>query len=473
MDFAHIYSNLTTPAAFYYGGGDLLISNTSPDQGVSFITGFTFDETLNATTVIGSQPGTDGTRLIMIMVPPGTPLNNLTPLVTCAEGSFISSPAPAALPTSPTPGYTKGEIDFTNPTIWTAQAKNGAVQQYTVVVSQTPVPPAEKRITYFFFEEFPTHPAIIDQTNWTINVIVPSGTKTSNSTYALTPIVSFIGDHIAYDDGSEAAISGDGLDSPMAFSPSPTLRVYAVDNSYEDYAVLVLEALNTDAKISRFAFDGYPDAIADESNNPSTDENFVDNGTPDGDGYYPIQVTLPYGVSLKTLKPLINYIGQFVTPNSGVTQNFSGPVNYMVTAWDTTTTQKYKVTVKNKPANANAGIFDFRVTNVPNAKVVIGEKPRQDGKIPIVIQVPFGTNDRTMVAGITLSSPDAQIHPFVSGAYDPIAPANGVIIPFGNNGNTKEAVYRVTAQDGTIQDYVAVVSAGGQYYYVEDRKSVV
>jgi hypothetical protein len=103
LDFAHIYSNLTTPAPFYYGGGDLYISNTSPDSGVSFITGFTFDETPNATTVIGSEPGVDGTRMIMIMVPNTADLTDLTPSVTTAAGSVITSPLPATQPTSAAP----------------------------------------------------------------------------------------------------------------------------------------------------------------------------------------------------------------------------------------------------------------------------------------------------------------------------------------------------------------------------------
>jgi hypothetical protein len=71
-----------------------------------------------------------------------------------------------------------------------------------------------------------------------------------------------------------------------------------------------------------------------------------------------------------------------------VEQNFSIPVDYTVTSWSGTASKKYTVTVTTKPANADTGIFDFVITNVPKAKVVIGTKPRADGKIPIVIQVP-------------------------------------------------------------------------------------
>jgi hypothetical protein len=141
-------------------------------------------------------------------------------------------------------------------------------------------------------------------------------------------------------------------------------------------------------------------------------------------------------------------------------------VYYTATADDNSTQKIYKVTITNEGPNSNTGILDFWVTNVPNAKVVVGQKARQDGKIPIVIQVPYGTGEKTMIAGITLSNPLSQIHPVDNST----APADGAVIPFANNGNPKEAVYRVTAQDNvTTQDYVAVVSEGGQYYYVDGK----
>jgi hypothetical protein len=467
LDLAHIYSNLSTPAPFYYGGGDIYISNTSPDSGASFITGFTFTETPNAATVIGSEPGLDGTRMIMIMAPAGTDLTQLTPIVTCAEGAVITSPLPATQPTqsTPKPGYDQGEIDFSNPTIWTAQAKNGAVQKYTVVVSKTAGAPEEKLITYFFFKEYPACPAVIDQVSGTITVVVPFGTKAGSAPYYnFIPVISFVGTKVVFDDdidpsNGETELNCDGTDAAADYeiSSTPILRVYASDNTRKNYAVFVLEAANTEAEITHFAIDGYPDRVASIAT------------TPDGNGDYPITLTLPYGVSLKDRTPLIQYKGKTLNPASGIRQNFSGPIYYTVTAQDNST-KTYQVTITNDAPDKNTGIFDFRVTNVPNAKVVIGQKPRQDGKIPIVIQVPFGTDETNMIAAITLSSSAAHIHPFVNGSPSTTAPANGAVIPFGNAGNAKEAVYRVTAEDGvTTQDYVALVSAGGQYYYVDGK----
>jgi hypothetical protein len=432
MDIAHVYSNLTTAGSFHYGGGDLFVSNTSPDSGSAFITGFTFAETPNATTVIGSVPGTDGTRLIMIMVPPDTNLAGLTPLVETAEGASITSPLPqSAASGDPNPFYGQGEIDFTNPSVWTAQAKNGAVQQYTVVVSTAAVTDQEKSITYFFFKNYANYPGIIDQSAAAITVTLPYGTPLNS----LTPIISIIGQKVLKSDGG--ALGADSFSSPRGF------KVYATENdpSPKEYTVTVTVAQNNEAEIVKFVIDGYPDVTA-----------VIDQGASGEAGS--ITAELPYGVSLANLSPLIQYKGKTLEPGSGTPQNFNVPVSYAVSA-ENGTQKTYQVKLTNKSGDADTGIFDFVITNVPAAKVVIGQKPRADGKIPIVIQVPYMTDEKNLIPAITLRSPTSRIDP-----------VSGKAIPFGNADNNQEAVYTVTAQGGAVQKYVVVVSAGGQYYYV-------
>jgi hypothetical protein len=434
MDMAHVYSNLTTAGAFYYGGGDLLVSNASPDSGAAFITKFTFTETPHATTVIGGVPGTDGRRLIMVMVPSKKANNDpidlakLTPVVECAPGSVITSPAPR-------PGvqpYGQGEIDFTNPTLWTAQAKDGAVQQYTVVVSKAPDNSPDKRITYFFFEGYADSPGIIDEGNKTIRVVLPH-TTTAISSLTLSPVISIIGEKVWWIDGGSA-------EQPITSynSVTPTkFRVYAANGTSQDYAVTVEVAGDGEAQITQFVVDGYPDADIRINETAGT-----------------ITGELPYGVSLVNLTPLIQYRGKTLSPVSGAVQNFGVPVYYTVTA-ESGVKKTYTVTLGNKPANSDTGIFDFVITNVSAAKVVIGQKARSDGKIPIVIQVPYGTDEKNLIPAITLRSPASSI-----------SPGSGIKIPFGNAGNNQEAVYTVTAQGGASQQYVAVVSEDTQYYYV-------
>ncbi|MDR1307304.1 MAG: right-handed parallel beta-helix repeat-containing protein [Treponema sp.] len=477
-DAAHIYSTLTTPAAFHYGGGDLFLSNTSPDSGAAFITGFTFTETPNATTVIGSEASADGTRLIMIMVPADADPKHLTPQVTCADGSFIVSPAKRVPPAEP---YLQGEIDFSNPTIWTAQAKNGATQRYTVVV--TVASSTDCLITEFSVKkgadgsDIPGSTALIDQKNGAISVVVPNGTKVGVN-YSLRTVFAFIGNRVVTvnDDETETPLTSGSSTLNFKDSEPPLLRVYAntePNSPKKDYALLVTEAVSTTALITRFAVEGYPDIQLTEGFG-------IDSAPAVGT----ITGKLPYGVSRANLKPLIQFTGKSIEPLSGTVQNFTAPVLYTVTAWDGSTKKTYQVKLTNEEGNTNTGIFDFEITyllikEIPYeseekpyvppkpytgttpAKVVIGQKARADGKIPIVIQVPYNTDERRLIPKITLAGSGSAISP------NPVigVPLTGAI-PFGNGGNSQEAVYTVTSQAGTTQDYVVVVSAGGRYLYV-------
>ncbi|MDR1287809.1 MAG: autotransporter adhesin family protein [Treponema sp.] len=464
-DLAHIYSNLSTPAPFFYGAGDLYISNTSPDSGASFITGFTFTQTPNATTVIGSEPGVDGTRMIMIMVLPGTGLTDLRPVVTCAEGSFTTSPAPPqGTPLGLPNPVTYEAMDFTNPMVWTAQAKNGAVQKYTVVVSAKPVN-LDKSITYLFFDGYAGFPGIINQDtgggDGAIDVTLPYTALTS----PITPVISIIGKKVASFNGIASPNTGDMVPPGITFtlpsgggqSVTGYLRVYATetgDSSPKKYTLTVTRAANTEAEITRFAIDGYPGRVVTGSTNDVT--GFGTIGINPDDLSDEITLRLPYGVSLKNLTPLVQYKGKSLEPASGTPRNFGAPAFYTVTS-ESGTARPYRVIITNDPPDRNTGIFDFKVTNVPAAKVVIGQKPRQDGKIPIVIQVPNGTDEYHMMAAITLSSSTSTIDP-------PSGPINFGADEFSH----QEAVYTVKSQgDAAIQQYVVVVSEGPQYYYVD------
>jgi hypothetical protein len=474
---AHVYSNVNTHGAFHYGGGDLLVFNTSADPGAGFITGFTFTEAPNADTVIGSVAGTDGTRQIMVMIP--AKLNNdddidlrkLTPVVETAEGASITSPLPSEAP-KPGEPYRYDSMDFSGPVVWTAQSKNGTVQKYTVVVSMAPDNSPEKRITNFSFKESPNAAVNIydgnkddgggNITDGSIQVIVPYGTLPANSS-DFTPIVMIIGKEVFYDPlGTPARPDGS---TSVDFSSDPIFRVYAGNGTYRDYKVTVKESPDTAAEITKFVIDGFPDRPG-----------VIGDSQPDN--FSPITVTLPYGVPLTNLKPLVQYEGKTLTPASGELRNFSLPVIYTVEADNPLIFRKYKVTVTTETADTDAGIFDFVITNVPTAKVVIGTKPRQDGKVPIVVQVPYAVPPLTAIADgsktdltklipkITLSSENSV---FVDESGNEISPPNGTsdVIPFNNQGDYQEAVYRIKAQDGTIRDYVVVVARDVRYYYVK------
>jgi hypothetical protein len=353
-DIAHIFSNLTTPAAFFYGSGDIIVSDSGSDD-PAFITRFTFSQTPSATSIIGSNPGADGTRLIMVMVPLDTDLTRLTPVVECAPGSRIVSPAPRPDP----PYWPTG--DYSLPTSWTAEGKNGVTQQYTVMV--TKAGDSDCSIMDVAFEQVGlVQSPLIDYNAGSITVVVPSGTLSKYPNYTLTPVFSYFGTKITLvNSASDSPLSG-----PVPLSPDKTFRVYARSGATKDYTLKVSE-------------------------------------TPAGQ-------------------------------------------------------------------NTDADIFDFVITNVPKAKVVIGMKPRADGKIPIVLMVPYRTSPLTtdgsnrtdlqqLIPKITLSSSTSTILPNPNGTTD--------VIPFGNQNDFQEAVYRVTAEAGNTRDYVVVVARDVQYYYVK------
>jgi hypothetical protein len=475
-DIAHVYSNLTTPAAFFYGAGDLIVTPAG-DSPAGFITRFNFAETPGATSIVGSSPGPDGTRLIMVMVPAGTNLTQLTPVVECVEGAHVSSPPP--LPDLVDGKSVWASGDYSRPTSWTAEGRNGVTQQYTVVVTEQPS--GECFITAIAFDDVSlvTTP-VIDHLNRSITVTVPNGALADNPNYQLEPVISFVGDTAI----GVKIVDPDNLDNPAADlpftqgaplefmedgTPARIFRVTGENGDTKTYTVIIVEALSGEAEITRFVFDGYPDR-------PGT----IDQATGD------ISVTLPYGTPLGSLKPLIAYKGR-LSPASGVEQNFSAPkgIVYTVISLDDLATKTYPVTVVTEGADKDTGIFDFVITNVPKAKVVVGAKPRSDGKIPIIVSVPYSTaplidptpsdGPRTdlkkLIARITLSNKtDSKFVDPNTGAEITAGVSEGVLtreIPFNNQDDYQEAVYRVKAQAGNYQDYVVVAVRDVQYYYVK------
>jgi hypothetical protein len=189
------------------------------------------------------------------------------------------------------------------------------------------------------------------------------------------------------------------------------------------------------------------------------------------------------------LKPLVQYKGKTLDPASGAEQNFSMPKVYTVSSWDNSATKRYTVTVTTKGANTDTGIFDYVITNVPKAKVVIGTRPRADGKIPIVVLVPYRTEPLTtdglmtdlmrLIPAITLSNAGSKlVNPADDTQQLTINPDGTIVhlspnvngpeyIPFGNQGDYQEADYRVKAEGGNTQDYVVMIARDVQYYYVK------
>ena len=141
-----------------------------------------------------------------------------------------------------------------------------------------------------------------------------------------------------------------------------------------------------------------------------------------------ISLTVPYGTSLTSLTPTISITGVSVSPASGVPQNFSSPVFYMVTAADGST-NVYTVTVT-EALSPDKDITDFAILGIHGSIVAN----------TISLTVPFGTDLTSLTPTIA-----------INGAS--VSPASGVPQDFSS-----PVAYTVTAADGSTKTYTVTVT---------------
>jgi hypothetical protein len=330
------------------------------------------------------------------------------------------------------------------------------------------MPSSDKAITFFSFEygisvETDTIRESPSGGNGKTPITVILSSLPAGSTIdSLTPTIEYIGKSIS-----------PGSGETKDFSSPVTYRVTAENGSSRDYEVEVIEKADNHAEIIWFDLELLNGYMAEGA--------VVQ--TPSGGT---VTLHVPSGTSLTNLtakivqtgKSFSSSTGAFVPPNPEpeitLIDNFSAKVTYTVTSEDTFVTKTYEVEVI-VDKSTDTGISNFKVftddtfsTEIPNSHVVIGQTPRPDGKIPIVIQVPNGTNEENMWAKITLSDSKSTItHPANPDPLSASPPVFSGKIVFGPS-NDREALYTVTAEDTAIkQDYVVMVSESPQYYYVD------
>lgn len=144
-----------------------------------------------------------------------------------------------------------------------------------------------------------------------------------------------------------------------------------------------------------------------------------------------IVVEVPFGTDVSALVPTITTsAGATVNPASGVAQNFSSPIEYTVTA-ENSSTQMYVVTVTVVPNSAKTIIaFSFS-----EGVGVIDESAKT-----IAVTVPYTTVVVALVPTI-----------ITTGAS--VSPASGVAQDF-----TTPVTYTVTAADSSTQSYIVTVT---------------
>jgi hypothetical protein len=154
-----------------------------------------------------------------------------------------------------------------------------------------------------------------------------------------------------------------------------------------------------------------------------------------------IALTVPFGTDVTALVPTIVHTGASVSPASGAAQDFTSPVNYTVTAEDTST-QAYVVTVTVAPSSAKAiTAFSFQGLTPP----VVGTV--NEGAKTIALTVPNETVVTALVATFTNSAASAV-------KVGAVAQVSGTTA----NNFTSPVVYLVTAEDLSTVTYTVTVT---------------
>jgi hypothetical protein len=180
-------------------------------------------------------------------------------------------------------------------------------------------------------------------------------------------------------------------------------------------------------------------------------ESVLIRGEPDSGGRIPITVILPANTDLGRLEPAVTFIGKSLSPPSGEPRDFNSPVLYRVTAEDDSF-QDYVVLVHVKNRFSNRIVwFDLEVPRLGAhilAEGVVTENPAAGGTSEIVVHIPSGTDRESLAAhivhtGASLLAPDGQVY-----TETVVSLTGDFSLP---------SVYRVTAEDGGIKDYLVTV----------------
>jgi hypothetical protein len=383
------------------------------------ITFFTFAEVddMDTTAAISTTPDISGIYPAEIIIPAGTSLSSLTPIILYKGESISGAGEPwfsASDPNNPeiTGVYAQTtNIDFTGPQPYRVTSEDGQTRDYVVTVR------AEdnnaKIITGFYFTN-PVAAGEINQEAHTITVTVPYGTNLS----ALTPTVYYTGASLNPADGRI-----NNFTFPAVYTVS------ARNGTVQPYTVRVYPRQSSAKEITALSFPGVPALDT------------VIGSIPGPDGKTPISITVPASTDITALNPSISHTGQTISPGPGV-RDFSGPVTYTVTAEDGSA-RDYAVSV-HVSNDSGKVITGFSFNSVP----AVGQIDQ--AAYTVTVRVPHGT-DRS-----ALSPTIAYIGASLSSGGDPPQTANP--LTEAPRDFSAPRTYRVTARDGTVRDYTVTVS---------------
>lgn len=152
-----------------------------------------------------------------------------------------------------------------------------------------------------------------------------------------------------------------------------------------------------------------------------------------------IQAVLPSSTDLTKLSPEIKISEKAkVTPNSGVVQDFTKTVEYIVMAEDKST-KVYKAVITK--TNSQKAIESFAFVNLPEgASSYVWKNKNPLDMDTLVCKVPYLSNIKALTSKITVSSKAT------------IDPASGTTLDY-----SKPVKYTVKAEDGSKAEYLVIV----------------
>jgi hypothetical protein len=404
-------------------GDNIKVTNNTPDASLTrpdmstlgtakAITAYSFESSKNAGLANDVTATINGTA-ITATVPFGTDVTALVATFTTTGAGVKVGTTSQASGTTPN--------DFTSPVTYTVTAGDGSTQTYTVTI--TAADNDAKSITAFSFESAPnaaaglTSDVVAVIAGTSITATLPFGTPLT----ALVATFSTTGASVKI--GSTVQVSGTTAND---FTATVEYIVTAADATTQTYTVTVTAALSSAKDLTSFQ-------VLSADNNPALTINVsaVITGTQ-------ITAIVPFGTDRTALVAAFSTTGDTVKVGSteqisGETPNdFSSPVEYIVTASDGTT-QTYTVTVDNS-LSGDKDITQFTILGVDG--IVDGTN--------ITLTVPNGTDLSALIPS-TIN---------ITGVS--VTPAEGTPNDF-----TTPATYTVTAADNTTKSYTVTVTVAG------------
>jgi hypothetical protein len=360
-------------------------------------------------------PGYAGTineaaKTIEVTLPFGTNVTNLVAAFTTTGASVKVGTTAQKSGTTPN--------NFTNPVAYSVTASDGSKATYTVTV--TLASNSAKAITAFSFVGFPAATGLINEAAKTIGVTLPFGTNLTNL------IATFTTTGIDVKVGATVQTSGSTANN---FTDPVQYIVTAADSSTATYTVTVTVATTSAKAITAYSFVGFTGAIGVINEAAKT-----------------IAVTVPFGTNLTNLiatfttTGTVVRVGTTVQTSGSTANNFTNPVQYIVTAADSSTAT-YTVTVTVAPNSAKA-ITAYSFVGYTGAEGTIDEAASPK---TITVPVPHGTDVTNLIATFTTTGTVVRVGTTVQTSS---ATANDF---------TNTVAYVVTAADNSTATYNVTV----------------